>query len=179
MDFWRAIKLTQDFTVTLNCPKAYFLKALGENTRPGDWELFESLTSGPPFKGSIAGDKFNIRPRQQGFYTSRQFLVRLKGNVIEHHDKTVINVEADGFNIFIVGLWIFFSFFFLFAIVSMATFDTETIYIAIPLLLFQAALVYLFPYFIQRRMVNVAQRETEKEFYYLVRDYRPGTNSVW
>lgn len=169
-DFLKSIKVIRDFTITLNCSKSYFLKMLNENTDPSNLELFEVFRSGKPFKGIVQGDSFRIRQRRTGVGSNRRMLTTLTGTATQHNDKTVINVEADAFHWTIWIPIIVFSMM-LIGLIVLSINDAMPQMFYIPFI-FQFALLAGILYFVMQRSSAHAQREIEKEFYYITRDYR-------
>lgn len=170
-DFLKSIKLVRESSVTLNCSRSYFLKILAENTRHPGLEVFEAFTSGPPFKGTVGVDQFRIRQRQQGMMSNRQYMVNVRGAVAERDDKVLIAMEANGFNRFIGAFFLLFILAFTGAVIAMITSSAFPL-VVLPFALVQIALVLLLPYMMLRRAVKNTPREFEKEFHFLIRDYK-------
>ena len=171
-DFLRSIKLIRDFTITLNCSKSYFMKALAENTKPGSLMLrmFEILTSGPPFRGTVGIDQFKIRQRQMAA-SNRTYMVTVKGTVMERNDKTIITLEASGANWMLGFFGMMTVFLFAAAVMILVTSQNFPVFI-FPVMLLQVSLILLIPYIMLRRALGNIQREYEKEFHFLVKDYQ-------
>lgn len=173
-EFLKSIGLIQTFTITLNCPKAYFLNTLRENVSD-DFEFFESFRKGKAFKGTVSHDSFSFRFRRRNdFGVNYAKFAKLKGTVRSHHDRTVVDVEVGGLHWYFVIFFGFAIITYIGVLFSIAFGDhTENnmgswVYLFI---LVHAGIMIGIPYFLLRRGVNGAGREIEKELYFLVRNY--------
>lgn len=171
-NFLRSIGLIQEYSLTLNCSKAYFLRMLQENIDPPGFQFFERFQSGRPFKGSVGNNEFEIRQRAQGMHQTFNMVVSFTGTVIERNDKAVLNVEASGFSGFIRFIAGFILFIYVVGIGSTMTVQPlEEVYITLLLLPVHAAFMFGILYIALRRAVNNSKREIEKEFFFLTKDF--------
>lgn len=172
-DFFKSIKLIREQTITLNCPTSYFLKMLTANMAPDDFGFFEAFTKGPHFKGKVTGNEFRIRQRQQFFASRGKGFAVIDGSARDRNEKAVIEMEISGVRRSSAG-FLFLIVFYLVAIVAMITSSANPEEI-LPVLIGQFIFMLAVFYFVIRNIVRVATSEIEKDLYYLVKDYTPGT----
>lgn len=170
-DLLRSLKLITDYTITLDCPKSYFLKKLADNTDPSGFRPFADLSSKLPFKGSVSGDAFKIIKKRDRAENASPVMVEVRGIVMDDKEKTVVNIEANGFNraygVYVAAGVV--ASLILIPILARMSQIPELIWIV-----FQAMFTLGFPYYLFRRGVAVSQQEMEKEFYFLTRNYKAG-----
>lgn len=168
-DLLKSIGLLQEFTVQLDCPKSYFIQTLGKHVDDSGFDLLELFTSGRPFKGKITGDAFSIRKRKRLFNTNVN-IVKLNGIVQQKDEKSIVSVQTN------INSRLWYASIPLLALIVFQlitpAFDNSTTENFILVFALQMSVLLAILYISLRGAVNHARNETEKEFVWIVKNYR-------
>jgi hypothetical protein len=176
-EFLKRVKLCDHLTTELQILKSEFVKELKNHVDDGETGIFSDSfdmfsSSKNEYKGKINIEGFKIK-RKRKFFDMNLNMAVASGKYEQKGETLTIETEINGFNTMMILFYVFCILIYSVLLIGFLTADeiggNMPRILALPFLLFHAALVMGIPYLMLRRSTQRLKRELEREFYYVTK----------
>jgi hypothetical protein len=179
-EFLRKVKIVDNLKTEIEIQKTEFVSRFRKNVDEGSigfmsdtFDIFSSSEN--QFKGHVGYDSFKIKRKKRFFDMNLNFAVA-EGSYRQRESTLIIEAEINGLSGMIVPFYIiaivFYTIFILTLFFADNTEGNGTV-VALPFIIFHAAVMLGIPYFIMRRSTSRLKYDLEREFFYLTKNSSP------